>query len=766
VPDTGQTKCYDDAGNEISPCPSSGEKFYGQDANYTINPMSYTKLDANGNALQDSATAWSMVKDNVTGLIWEMKTNKDEVKNYNDPHDADNTYTWYDSNPATNGGDAGVPGDGTDTEDFIKALNDAHYGGYSNWRLPTINELRYIFDNSILNLGPTINAAYFPNTVASFYSSSTTFASSASFAWGMPFTYGVYDGGYSKGSHNYVRAVRGEQSGSLGDSVIELFDTLDSKDPIEMASSGNYTDNGDGTVTDVFTGLMWQQDPSTSSWSVTWEEALAYCEGLKNLGGYSDWRLPTINELRSLADYSRYSPAINTTYFPTSTVLPYCWSSTTCADSTNYAWGVSFHLGADIIYGKGLRISVRAVRGGQSGSLGKLAVSPSTRSVTKDVGTTTFTVSNAGTGTMTWTAEASAVGEWLRIKSGSSGTNAGTITCEYDANTGTESRTGTIVVTATGAAGSPKEVTVTQAPGQVDQMTVKFWGIWPDGVWIWDQPTRKWTNIPSTSGAQMIAAGKVDNDQIDDLIGVWSSGLYVHQSTNGQWVTLSTNLPAWIIAGDLNTDGRDEVIGSWNGNGVYYWDTVTGQWIKISSSAKQLATGNVGGKSLDDLVGVYSDDGLWVRYSTDGSWIKIDAAIPLWTTTADMTGSGRADIVGSYSTGTWYRDSATGAWKKITIPASQLTSGDIDNDGRDDLIGIWSDGVWVRYGATGQWQKITSSKPTWITTGKTANAAPSKASVNEFGKTGEIVSDLSATGPSGQNAEIVVLDDTGPERME
>lgn len=92
VPDTGQTKCYDVAGNVIT-CPSPGQALYGQDANYSINPMSFTKLDGSGNALTDSATSWVMVKDNVTGLVWEMKTNQDGVKNYNDPHDADNTYT-------------------------------------------------------------------------------------------------------------------------------------------------------------------------------------------------------------------------------------------------------------------------------------------------------------------------------------------------------------------------------------------------------------------------------------------------------------------------------------------------------------------------------------------------------------------------------------------------------------------------------------------------------------------------------------------------
>jgi hypothetical protein len=69
VPDTGQTKCYNDT-SEI-PCPSPGQDFYGQDGNYSINPMSYTKLDSSGNALPITATEWAMVKDNVTGLIWE-----------------------------------------------------------------------------------------------------------------------------------------------------------------------------------------------------------------------------------------------------------------------------------------------------------------------------------------------------------------------------------------------------------------------------------------------------------------------------------------------------------------------------------------------------------------------------------------------------------------------------------------------------------------------------------------------------------------------
>ena len=126
VPGTGQEKCYDAAGNVIT-CPSPGQAFYGQDANYRINPITYSKLDGGGNVLPASATSWVMVRDNVTGLIWELKNNMDGKTDYGNPHDSDNEYTWYDSNPATNGGDPGTPNPGKSTEDFIKALNDAKW---------------------------------------------------------------------------------------------------------------------------------------------------------------------------------------------------------------------------------------------------------------------------------------------------------------------------------------------------------------------------------------------------------------------------------------------------------------------------------------------------------------------------------------------------------------------------------------------------------------------------------------------------------------
>jgi len=309
VPDTGQTKCYNNTNEEI-PCPQPGEPFYGQDAQYSVNPPSYTKLDANGNPLPDSTSSWAMVRDNVTGLIWENKTDDGSL------HDKDISYNWQDAQDV-----------------FIASLNANHFGGFSDWRLPTAKELSSIIFRDVYN--PSINTNYFPNTLASAYWSSTPDKSDINLAWWVYFYDGCIYHHKTKLEYSNVRAVRGRQL------------------------LNNYVENGDGTVTDTNTDLMWQQDGTSQR---TWEGALAYCENL-TLAGYNDWRLPNINELHSLVDFERYNPSINTTYFIT--MGSAYWSSTSFTGDLTHASDVDFYYGGigNGLYNKTTYYYVRAVRG-------------------------------------------------------------------------------------------------------------------------------------------------------------------------------------------------------------------------------------------------------------------------------------------------------------------------------------------------------------------------------------------------------------------
>lgn len=99
--------------------------------------------------------------------------------------------------------------------------------------------------------------------------------------------------------------------------------------------------NGNGTVTDSETGLIWQQEATGTA--KTWQEALAYCAAL-NFDGNEDWRLPNRNELQSIVDYQEADPAIDSTAFPDTTGT--FWTSTTSAGSGTSAYTVDFSSGA------------------------------------------------------------------------------------------------------------------------------------------------------------------------------------------------------------------------------------------------------------------------------------------------------------------------------------------------------------------------------------------------------------------------------------
>jgi hypothetical protein len=142
-----------------------------------------------------------------------------------------------------------------------------------------------------------------------------------------------------------------------------------------LTAQAAFTDNGDGTVTDTVTGLMWdkcswgQNNDATCTGAAStynWSQALGVAVSANNANrkGHADWRLPNKNELESLADLSVSSPAINTTAFP-NTVSNWYWTSTTYAPYPANAWLVYFDDGYTDAGYKSYGYYVRLVRSGQ-----------------------------------------------------------------------------------------------------------------------------------------------------------------------------------------------------------------------------------------------------------------------------------------------------------------------------------------------------------------------------------------------------------------
>ncbi len=135
-------------------------------------------------------------------------------------------------------------------------------------------------------------------------------------------------------------------------------------------------DNGDGSVTDSKTGLMWKKClegvsgascETGSPSSFTWQAALQQPEIVISEGGfagYTDWRLPNINELVSIIEEQCFEPAINLNRFP-NTPNSYAWSGSPYVDSSNIsAWIVNLGYGGSGIRNRSDNYAVRLVRGG------------------------------------------------------------------------------------------------------------------------------------------------------------------------------------------------------------------------------------------------------------------------------------------------------------------------------------------------------------------------------------------------------------------
>ena len=301
--DTGQRSRYDNF-NAVA----DSTRFPGQDADYENLPPSYTD---NGDGT---------VSDNVTGLMWQQ--------------DPGEKMTWSEASDA---------------------VGSFRLGGYNDWRIPTIKELYSLILFTGTDVDPKaekggtpfINTEYFQFTygdtgnnervIDSQYMSSTLYVSTTmgrnktvfgvNFADGRIKGYPVSRPETGKEKEFFVLFVRGNPDYGRND----------------------FIDNGDGTVTDIATGLMWLEEDSGP---MNWRDALVYCDSLE-YAGYDDWRLPDAKELQSLVDYSRSpdttdSPAVDPLFSCTpitneagKTDFGYYWSSTTHVSSAGRNAGSS-----------------------------------------------------------------------------------------------------------------------------------------------------------------------------------------------------------------------------------------------------------------------------------------------------------------------------------------------------------------------------------------------------------------------------------------
>jgi len=242
LPDTGITACYNDTVTDGYPATDSvnsiardGGSHPRQDCRFGRDPameaaapkvgagpkgFDYTKIANDGSALDATValgpnpTDWACTQDNITGLMWEVKTNSGlRSQTY--------TYTWYNSVTTTNGGNAGTVGAGStcatagrcDTEQFVvdvNALTGANrLCAATDWRLPTLRELLTLALLDDTNL-TSIDAGYFPYTMRSFYWTASSSVPFPTNAWLVDF-FGGSSLTSQKSGYNYVRLVRGGQ---------------------------------------------------------------------------------------------------------------------------------------------------------------------------------------------------------------------------------------------------------------------------------------------------------------------------------------------------------------------------------------------------------------------------------------------------------------------------------------------------------------------------------------------------------------------------
>jgi hypothetical protein len=210
-------------------------------------------------------------------------------------------------------------------ENAVKYCDTLTLGGFTDWRLPTPHEAFSILN--LQNNKPALDTKFFTKTAAEYWWTSAKQADDATKIW-------CTNAGGGVGNH-----PKSETISAGGTKPFHVRAVRDIKTPTTIAA--HFTDNGNGTITDNLTNLVWQK--TLNQTALTWEDALKYAENLTFVTA-SDWRLPNIKELQSLNDESVVKPSMNKTFFPTVGVTKF-WSSTSLPNATTKAWYLNTQYG-------------------------------------------------------------------------------------------------------------------------------------------------------------------------------------------------------------------------------------------------------------------------------------------------------------------------------------------------------------------------------------------------------------------------------------
>ncbi len=269
----------------------------GQKISYSAKDDGATQIGASREYVKND----SVVEDSVKGLIWQDSS--------------DVTTKSYTKSEAYN---------------YCATLT---LDSYSDWRLPSLQEMMSLTDYSTTS--PALDSV-FESTINRYFWVSTVCPVCSDVTFGVSEANGEF-ARFTNDNKLQARCVRGDK-----------------------IAEGKYTrDDSNELVSDSQRGLLWQ-DGDTLAMEQTrdFSEALTYCSELE-FGGYSDWRLPNVIEIRSVFDFEATHGSISSTFLHKSGAY---WSSTTSAESITKAWSADFTYAKSTLSDKTKKIYTRCVR--------------------------------------------------------------------------------------------------------------------------------------------------------------------------------------------------------------------------------------------------------------------------------------------------------------------------------------------------------------------------------------------------------------------